>query len=307
MLEYIREQRLPSEVLDVFDAAGVPFYDGCLIVEVHDHRSSASALPTPRSRLPSSSSLPAHPQPAQEPPPRPAEVYRIVLGPSADTLWSDLTRIPGAETWSVDEAVEFEGKILALTSAPLCLDPSIKVSRIANEMLCQTTLERPSPSRKNKGHAANSQEAEKKQEEREKLMRMGDDSHGRMFAPTYVSTRQSHKLLDARLKTVVLLPAFLGKRLWNLGGNSITIPSMPMQEGRKRLAVPALASRIRVYQRIHRGSAPCPKPKPKEGSRRSLSWEEAGRQFGLDQSTTTTRRLPTMGHHPLIRAGRWGT
>lgn len=48
-LDCIRAQRVPVGLLDVFGEAGVPFRDGCLLVEIHDHRrlaSTVSAQPT---------------------------------------------------------------------------------------------------------------------------------------------------------------------------------------------------------------------------------------------------------------------
>lgn len=37
-LDCIRAQRVPVGLLDVFSEANVPFRDGCLVVEIHDHR-----------------------------------------------------------------------------------------------------------------------------------------------------------------------------------------------------------------------------------------------------------------------------
>ncbi|KAF2194606.1 hypothetical protein K469DRAFT_744491 [Zopfia rhizophila CBS 207.26] len=39
LLTHIREKTVPHNMLDEFYAAGVPFYDDCLIVEIHDFRS----------------------------------------------------------------------------------------------------------------------------------------------------------------------------------------------------------------------------------------------------------------------------
>jgi hypothetical protein len=305
MLEYIREQRLPTEVLDIFDAAGVPFYDGCLIVEVHDHRSSASALPTPRSRLTASTtstSFSAHPQPTQEAPPRPAEVYRIVLGPSPDTLWNDMMKLPGAADWTVDEAVEFEGKILALTSAPLCLDPSMKVSRVANEMLCKTTLERPQPSRKRKGRGA--EDEEKKQEEREKLMRIGDESYGRAFAPTYVQRVLFLRCLCARL-TFYHYTDFLVRHSWSLGENNVIIPRLlKPKDHSRRLADQARVKHNRANFRPMIESEWRQRQRRRQRQqlkvlRRRPCWvETAVRKSVLGQNTTRVRRPPTKDLRP---------
>lgn len=101
----------------------VPFSSGCLIVEVHDHRSDA---PTPTLTRPGFQ-LGRVPQAA---PVTKAEVYRIVLGPNPATLWTELGILEkrmmdaqaeataGDETaeapigWTEEQAVEIEAAIL---------------------------------------------------------------------------------------------------------------------------------------------------------------------------------------------------
>ncbi|WKT38499.1 hypothetical protein QSH57_000317 [Fusarium oxysporum f. sp. vasinfectum] len=42
-LDHVRSRTIPHDLLSYFTEAGVPFYDGCLIVQVHDHKSLAQA------------------------------------------------------------------------------------------------------------------------------------------------------------------------------------------------------------------------------------------------------------------------
>ncbi|KAL8931301.1 MAG: hypothetical protein Q9211_007073, partial [Gyalolechia sp. 1 TL-2023] len=42
MLEHLRSQTVPHDIVEELNAAGVRFYEGCLIVQVQDHRSSAA-------------------------------------------------------------------------------------------------------------------------------------------------------------------------------------------------------------------------------------------------------------------------
>ncbi|KAJ9138674.1 Autophagy-related protein 27 [Pleurostoma richardsiae] len=42
-LEHLRSRTVPHEMLEYFTQWGVPFYEGCLIVQVHDHKSVAHA------------------------------------------------------------------------------------------------------------------------------------------------------------------------------------------------------------------------------------------------------------------------
>ncbi|GAA5928719.1 Spt20p [Sporobolomyces koalae] len=165
-LEAIREQKLPTDLLDVLDHSNVTYYDGCLIVEVHDHRSyssssAASSAPAstsqaalslatlPPSRLFTFSITPSHqPNSAYN---QKAEVYRIVLAPNPATLWTELGILSNrfelehedGVGFSQEQAIKMESIILNRTVPPLCLDPSLQTNRIANSMLRATTLRPP--------------------------------------------------------------------------------------------------------------------------------------------------------------------
>lgn len=139
-LEAVREQKLPTDLLEVLDESGVVYYDGaflaaiayersptdlrthtgCLIVEVHDHRDSAPASGASRASLSLSLS-----QARETPAMSRAEVYRIVLAPNPATLWTELgimsrrmeqeAAAEGREDtvgWTEEEALEAESVIL---------------------------------------------------------------------------------------------------------------------------------------------------------------------------------------------------
>ncbi|GAA6002346.1 hypothetical protein JCM10207_001075 [Rhodosporidiobolus poonsookiae] len=198
-LEAVREQKLPTDLLDVLDDSGVVYYDGCLIVEVHDHRQSPTT-PAPRPSLSSSFSLS---QARELPSASKAEVYRIVLVPNQATLWTELgimsRRIEeeaaaegrdDAVGWTEEEALEIESVILNRTAPPLCLSPSMQTSRIANSMLRATTL-RP-PKRKRFCSAGDCEEDEegeegqkREREAHEKLMKVGDEGVPRTRGPAF--------------------------------------------------------------------------------------------------------------------------
>ncbi|KAJ2986309.1 hypothetical protein NUW58_g5090 [Xylaria curta] len=57
-MDHVRTRTIPHDLLDDFTEAGVPFYDGCLIVQVHDHRSVAQAKEVARPTSKSNSSTP---------------------------------------------------------------------------------------------------------------------------------------------------------------------------------------------------------------------------------------------------------
>ncbi|EPQ31636.1 uncharacterized protein PFL1_00969 [Pseudozyma flocculosa PF-1] len=237
-LQYIRDQRVPADLVDVLTDSGVQFFEGCLIVEVHDHRSHNvslnSALPPSQLHSLSNGSSLRQPRPAPggsatasgsasstaQPPSlfylreggrygarnliggggpsgssldgkfgalAGIEIYRIVLHPTSETLWSDLKMLDDMTggIWSDQEALEVEAKILSLTAPPLCLSPDPQASRIANLMLSSTappsayapSSASPLPFHRNasKKRGANSIEMEKEEasrQRREKIMRM---------------------------------------------------------------------------------------------------------------------------------------
>ncbi|KAM0748308.1 hypothetical protein T439DRAFT_328289 [Meredithblackwellia eburnea MCA 4105] len=194
-LEAIREQKLPTDLLDVLDEAGVKYYEGCLIVEVHDHRSAPVPTTTARTGLTFSIQ---HNQARDAPAANKTEIFRIVLGPNPSTLWTQLGNMerrreaemraefgdrPVPPGLSEQEAVEVEAVILTRTSAPLCLSPSLQTTRIANIMQ-RATASRPHKRKRfcdaDGDEEDDGEEAERKaREEREKIMKIGDEGVGR--------------------------------------------------------------------------------------------------------------------------------
>ena len=167
-LHYLQNQIIPVDLVDVFQQAGVPFFEGCLMVEVHDHREppvdtshNANAYgPDGRRLRPNNTSLfylreggryGFHPhrlgggrsnlwKDEAYPSPDGVEVYRMILRSSDESLWNDL-RMMDVKTggiWNDDDAMRIESQILHLTAPPLCLDPDPHVTRIANVMLSST-------------------------------------------------------------------------------------------------------------------------------------------------------------------------
>jgi len=187
----------------VFQQAGVPFFEGCLIVEVHDHRKrTTSADPhlsqykaDGRRERPSDTSLyylreggrygfhytryGGHSHPSNEDTalgPDGVEVYRIVLRPSDESLWNDLRMMDARAggLWSDEDALAIEAQIVNLTAPPLCLTPDPHVTRIANLMLSSTVppsfqigslTSEPYKSHSDTGHRLNSIEREQAKSE----------------------------------------------------------------------------------------------------------------------------------------------
>lgn len=199
-LACLRDQRLPEDLREVlgtprFSTKGsgtnIPFYEGCLIVELYDHRKAAETvsqvaeqtskkMPSYPARHLDRELHSAHSGPTQEREEQ-VKVCRIVLWPQQGSLASDVARLAPHDP---NSQLSMEARILALTQ-PLCLEPDIAVSRVANHAW-NLTMPRPctkAPSNQRKKRKA---EAEELSEARERRMRLMDESYGRSFTPTWV-------------------------------------------------------------------------------------------------------------------------
>ncbi len=96
------------------------YYDGCLLIEVHDYRHSSTSLTLNGVYM--------------------AEVHRILLKPNEATIAQDLKILLdeqyGESQWSDFDYLLMEEKLrnyqLTMTgAAPLCLDPNPKISKLA--------------------------------------------------------------------------------------------------------------------------------------------------------------------------------
>ncbi|TFY56188.1 hypothetical protein EVJ58_g7792, partial [Rhodofomes roseus] len=112
LLDDIRAQRIPVDFLELFDTAKLPFYDGCMIVEVHDYRPPKATDQT-----------------LEEP-----QKTRVVLSPNPETLWADICLMNQkvGNAWTDRDALEVEARILVTTAPPLCLDPDPHLTRVIN-------------------------------------------------------------------------------------------------------------------------------------------------------------------------------
>lgn len=148
-LDDIRAHRIPVDFIELFDSVHVPFYDGCMIVELLDYR----------------------PKRVKDSPPEKPERSRITLHPSDETLWTDLCLINqrhGSKFTDFD-VLELEARILLHTAPPLCLDPDPHLTRVANHTLRVSTPTVPT-SLKRKATAITQEEDESEKARRAKIM-----------------------------------------------------------------------------------------------------------------------------------------
>ncbi|KII87461.1 hypothetical protein PLICRDRAFT_142760 [Plicaturopsis crispa FD-325 SS-3] len=169
LLEDIRAHRIPVDFLELFDSAGVPFYDGCMIVELLDYR----------------------PQKSKDSPLEQPERTRVVLHPNSETLWADICLLnqKSGKTWTDENALEIESRLLLATAPPLCLAPDPHLTRIANSVLRVSTPTVPA-SLKRKAVALDPEEDETDKARRAKIIQFMNPRANRSHTPSY-------RILDA--------------------------------------------------------------------------------------------------------------
>ncbi|RKP14035.1 transcription factor Spt20, partial [Piptocephalis cylindrospora] len=121
-LECLYSREIPPELTDIFEDFKCSYYEGRLIVELHDHRPRKKNQGERRSSSTSSD--------------QDVRINRILLHPTADSVRADLCRLNEQHggNWGIDVLHELEGRIMLATEDPLCLDPSVHVSRVANAL-----------------------------------------------------------------------------------------------------------------------------------------------------------------------------
>ncbi|KAJ6568358.1 Spt20 family-domain-containing protein [Mycena vulgaris] len=165
LLDDIRAHRIPVDFLDLFDSVKVPFYEGCMIVELLDYRpqqrNTEATLDKP-------------------------ERTRVVLHPNAETLFADICSLnrKHGNKWTDRDALEIEARLLLATSPPLCLAPDPHLTRVANHVLRVSTPTVPI-SLKRKAAAMDPEEDEIEKARRTKIMQFMVPRPGRTHNQKY--------------------------------------------------------------------------------------------------------------------------
>ncbi|CAE6508760.1 unnamed protein product [Rhizoctonia solani] len=172
ILDSIRAHQVPVDMLEMLDQANVPFYDGCLIVEEHDH-TLATEETSPSDPSPSDSKAKTQSNSAQK--------RRIVLYPNGETLWADISILNArnGNTWTDQQAIEFEAKVLAAIAPPLCLDPDPIASKIASLAMHSASLD--SPKRKHSSVENDKRDDTARKAEHDKFMNVMNPRSTRIF------------------------------------------------------------------------------------------------------------------------------
>ncbi|KAJ7068910.1 Spt20 family-domain-containing protein [Mycena belliarum] len=165
LLDDIRAHRVPADFLDLFDAFKVPFFDGCMIVELLDYRPQQRGAET-------TLDIP--------------ERTRVVLHPNGETMFADICSLNRKQggTWTDRDALDIEARLLLATSPPLCLAPNPHLTRIANHVLRVSTPTVP-VSLKRKAAAMDPEEDETDRARRTKIMQFMVPRPGRPHNQRY--------------------------------------------------------------------------------------------------------------------------
>ncbi|KAJ2612252.1 Transcription factor spt20 [Coemansia sp. RSA 1365] len=211
----LNEGKIPVDLVDVLTQVNCSYYDGCLIVEVHDHRRPAQESRSKKRRVSGLLTWPAYSEHTQEaqalPEPGTAAingmvaddsqgdkdaasiVYKKVMRPTIETLSLDLALAceHSRSKLSQDDTLAVEGMVLLAVEAPLDLDPDFQISRVSNAIrYIEYGHLLPRHTRK-----YNSAEIEAEQTEREeklKLLTLMDDRSSRDFQPSFTRVSQVH-------------------------------------------------------------------------------------------------------------------
>ncbi|XP_064634340.1 transcription factor SPT20 homolog isoform X1 [Lineus longissimus] len=108
-LDYVDNEELPPILVDLLEKAQANlFYNGCVIVEVRDYRRSTNGS---------------------------FDSKHVLLKPTSESLLCDINSITrDGYRWTQEDKFTLESQLILATEEPLCLDPSVAVSLVANRL-----------------------------------------------------------------------------------------------------------------------------------------------------------------------------
>lgn len=108
LLQYIDNQELPPLLVDLLERSQVNlFYNGCIIVEIRDFRNSVK--------------------------PACFKTRYTLLKPTTQSIMCDVSMLTNDnQRWTWEEKHTLESALVLATAEPLCLDPSVSVTIVAN-------------------------------------------------------------------------------------------------------------------------------------------------------------------------------
>ncbi|KAI5823295.1 hypothetical protein K523DRAFT_421564 [Schizophyllum commune Tattone D] len=137
LLDDIREHRIPADFLGLFTESNVPFYEGCLIVELIDYRVGAQKDIASTSKQPIASTSTSTNTSTTAP-----LVTRVVLFPTPETVYTDICLL-GARygaRWTDMDALEAEARILVRSGVIAPSTPALLHRHTSHFALPPTTV-----------------------------------------------------------------------------------------------------------------------------------------------------------------------
>ncbi|ORY87003.1 Spt20 family-domain-containing protein [Protomyces lactucae-debilis] len=207
ILECIRNEQIPVDCLEVFRDVKIKYYEGCLILRLVDHRST------------------------------PPTILHTALRPSPESIWTEMLLYSEQTQGNFTDAKALlvESDILVATNPPLNLKPAVHPAQVAQYL---TDLRDPPlpRSKRRRGVTHDS--------ERDKLMFLYDEGHGKDFAPdfkrlAFVEAHRRKRALAAQRTGATAATGAAG----GPAGNVLTPGHAPIRSGTTTVpAIPANAT-----------------------------------------------------------------
>ncbi|EMR11459.1 hypothetical protein PNEG_00476 [Pneumocystis murina B123] len=227
ILEYIRMETIPPDCVEIFRDTRTRFYEGCLIVQIRDHRQSTNENSHSNENK-DTKVVNEHVIPSKSPPRSfstinvTEKVYYTVLKPSSETIWAEMCLFSESTGGKFNDemAIEFESQILIATTPVLYLQPATNpmvMRRIFSE-LCELV---PPIMKKRKQSPAEKIDEMKKAEEQ--LMLIMDEKQGKSFQPSFTRLAFIEKFRNKRSRTY---RNFNFSRIYQRQNPQISVPNV---------------------------------------------------------------------------------
>ncbi|KAJ2856678.1 Transcription factor spt20, partial [Coemansia asiatica] len=204
--EALNEGKIPIDLVDVLAQVNCRYYEGCLIVEVRDHRRPTLEPKTKKQRITdlltstafdnqqssatgangnlTSAEDNTYAEQAQDT--GSVKVYKKVMRPTSETVNLDIQLVceKNRTKLTQDDILEMEGMILLAMEEPLDLEPDFQVSRVSNAIR-YVEYGHLLPRRQRKYNSAEVAAEKAEREEKLKLLTLMDDRKNREFQPSF--------------------------------------------------------------------------------------------------------------------------
>lgn len=194
----LNEGKIPVDLVDVLGQLNCLYYEGCLIVQVQDHRCPVQEPKAKRQRVSelltwSSLDQKSHNEShnangmLSNTDGSGVKIYKKIMRPTSESFHLDLQLVCERERskLSKEDILEMEGKVLLATEEPLDLEPDFQLSRVSNATR-YIEYAHMIPHNKRKYNSAEIEAEQAEHEEKQKLLTLMDErkSHGD-FQPTF--------------------------------------------------------------------------------------------------------------------------